>query len=98
MSIVGLKLVTGEDIVAESMETLNYYKNPVQVAIVPNRTGQTQAMFVPFPQLAKSSSSREIFLHDSFVICKYDVDLEVENQYNSMFGSGLVVPPKGSFI
>ena len=96
MNIIALKLITGEDIIAELViksENGTYYlKNPVQIASAPSHTGQIQVMFIPFPKfISQQELNREVSISSSHVILVYDPDQELINQYNSMFGSGIVV-------
>lgn len=104
MNIIALKLVTGEDVVGEepiNTDTIKMsytLKNPVQIAAVPSHTGQLQVMFVPFPKfVSQQDLNREISISATHVVVEYEPDQELINQYNSMFGSGIVVA-KNKFV
>jgi len=44
------------------------------------------------------AAKKEISLHVSKILFTYEPMADVENAYNSMFGSGLVVPQKKSIL
>lgn len=93
MNIKALKLVTGEDIIAEIEEKdkdVLILKNPVQVSMVPSRTGSQPTFgFIPFP-LTSNDKQIEISLSHIMFVC--DTAEEFEAQYDSLFGSGLIKP------
>lgn len=93
MNVKTLKLVTGEDIIAdieEKNENVVVLKNPVQVSMVPNRSGSQPTFgFIPFP-LTSNDKQIEISLSNIMFIC--NAAEEFENQYDSLFGSGLIKP------
>jgi hypothetical protein len=87
-------LVTGEDIVCDFIvngETA-LLKNPVQLMAIPSRSGgQPSFGFMPFPLM---SNDKEVSVKLSHVVFTCDIAEDFLNQYNSVFGSGIVVPPK----
>lgn len=93
-NIKSVRLVTGEDIVCDldigaEVATL---KNPVQLMAIPSRTGgQPSFGFMPFPLM---SNDKEVSVKVSHIVFTCDVAEDFLNQYNSVFGSGIVVPPK----
>ena len=100
MNIKAVKLVTGEDIICDfehrSDTEYGILKNPVQVTMVPNRLGgQPNFGFVPFPM---TGEVKELQIDMRHVIFVSDVHEEFKNQYNSIFGSGIVTPPKGLIL
>ena len=88
-----LKLITGEDIICEyySSETKITMKNPVQVSMVPTRTGEPNFGFIPFPLV---SNDKEILIDFDKVMFVCEPGEEFLNQYNQIFGSGIVTPSK----
>ena len=86
------------EIVEESKDTIKI-KQPVQVVSVPPRSANDpgSVAFSPFIEYAQEFKT-------GFTINMVDVLTtstpvsELENQYNQIFGSGLVVPPKKSII
>lgn len=94
MNIKCLKLVTGEDIVSEVEDNVDSVtlKNPVQVSMVPSRnTGQPTFGFIPFPIASKD---KELTISKVHIIFECNPAEDFETQYNSLFGSGIITPPK----
>ena len=94
MAVKALKLVTGEDLIAEFKENGDCYDltNPVQVSMVPSRSGSQPTFgFIPFPL---TSNDKEIKIHHKNVMFVCNAAEEFENQYNSLFGTGIITPPK----
>nr|QMP83363.1 MAG: hypothetical protein [Caudoviricetes sp.] len=93
-NIRSVRLVTGEDIVCDFIvngETA-LLKNPVQLMAIPSRSGgQPSFGFMPFPLM---SNDKEVSVKLSHVVFTCDIAEDFLNQYNSVFGSGIVVPPK----
>lgn len=89
-----VKLVSGEEIVCEvlyenSMDIT--IKNPLMITMRPTQTGDLQIGFIPYaPYLGKNPS---ITINRGRIIFVQEVDENMRNQYNSIFG-GIVVPPK----
>lgn len=100
MNIKALKLVTGEDIVCEYIsdpnEPIVTLKNPVQVSLVPTRTGnQPNFGFLPFPLI---SNDKEIKVKEENIMFVCEPAEEFLAQYNAIFGSGIITPPKGIIV
>jgi hypothetical protein len=95
MTIKAVKLVSGEELIGEVLHeepglevTL---KNVVAVMISRTQSGDLSIGFVPFaPYLGKGASHSFELVKTIFV---KEVDEQMANQYNSIFG-GVVVPPK----
>ena len=84
-----IKLVTGEDVIAEVTEHGDrvYLKNAIRLAV----TNQGVAM-MPFSPFIKEDMFN---IHTNHIIFQAEVDDEVRNAYNSKFGSGIIVAPSG---
>lgn len=98
MSIKTIKLVTGEDVMAEYNETNGdvTLTNPVQITLVPTRnSNQPNFGFVPFPL---TSSDKQITINKSHILFVAEPAEDFLNQYNSIFGAGIITPPKGLII
>lgn len=101
MSIKCVRLITGEDILAEvsSDKESNsvILNNPVQVSIVLSRTGGEQPSFriIPFPLV---STDKTIEISRSNIIFECEPAEEFIHQYNSLFGAGIVVPPNNIIV
>lgn len=96
MSVISIRLVTGEDIIAEVDDIYQskwVLKNPVQVSMVPNRgpNGQPTFGFIPFPL---TTNEKQLEIKEEHVIFKCEPAEEFLNQYNSLFGSGIITPSK----
>jgi hypothetical protein len=98
-SIKGIKLITGEEVIAEFgilPEGRFVLKNPVQIRIMPPQFsgGQPSAGFVPFPAFSEQSKDHAILVEPLHVVYTYDPDEQIVQNYNQMFGSGIITPPK----
>ena len=94
MTIKAIKLITGEEligeVVTETTATITL-KNVVLVALQRTQTGETGLGFLPFmPFIGKSNFNFSM----THTIVVEEVDEQMEIQYNSVFGAGIVVPPK----
>jgi hypothetical protein len=95
MLIKVLKLVSGEEVVAEIVhhdESEIVIKNPLAIIL---QRGQQQGEigigFVPFAPYAGRSAT--INIRKDKIVFEFEVDDEMRNQYNTIFG-GIVTPPK----
>jgi len=74
-------------------------ENPVGIAIVRDpKTGQPNVGFAPFPIHAEQKTGSTIALAKKNVVYSYVPAQDFVNNYNSIFGSGLVVPPTKTLI
>jgi len=100
MTVKAVKLVSGEELVGEVVhedhandgfiEEISI-KNVLAIMIQRDREGNLNVGFVPFaPYLGKDVT---FDFHHSKLIFVKEVDDQMKNQYNSIFG-GVVVPPK----
>lgn len=94
MKVKALKLVSGEELVAEVTfedENAIVIKNPLAIMIQRTPDGNLGIGFVPFaPYLPKDTSIELKVEKTTFCI---EVDDQMKNQYNQIFG-GIVTPPK----
>lgn len=88
--IKGFRLVTGEVVLAELVgETPEAFevKNPASLVtqeIEPGRMGVALQPFVPF-------SDGPITLYKNGLNASFDLDRQVENEYNRIYGAGIVI-------
>ena len=98
MDIYILKLVTGEEVLGEVVDTDRdgYWRlrNPVGVAIVRGQDGQPNVGFAPFPIHAEQKSGFEIDIAMSNVVYSYVPAEDFINNYDQIFGTGIVLPNK----
>lgn len=97
MSIKGLKLVTGEEVIAKVENSGdNRYKltNAVQLRMVPPQVagGQPSMGFVPFPPFGNKKYDF-IIIEPLHVAYMYDPVEEIIENYNQTF-SGIITPSK----
>ena len=92
MTVVALKLVTGEELVAEicsETENMVEFKNPVACVMQRRQDGPALG-FMPWMQ----ASNGPFVVSKDKILCSADVADEVKNGYNQIFGAGIVVPPQ----
>ena len=101
MKILALKLVTGEDVLGEvesESETELVLTNPVGIAVVRGPDGKPSVGFAPFPIHAEQKTGATVALSKKNVVYSYVPAQDFVNNYNSIFGSGIVVPPTKTLI
>ena len=97
MEILALKLVTGEDILGEiesQSETEFVLVNPVGIAIVRGKDGTPNVGFTPFPIHAEPESGIERVFKDEHIVYQYVPAEDFRTNYDQLFGTGLITPPK----
>jgi hypothetical protein len=89
-----VKLITGEDVVAEISEdeanNLVVLKKPCMIMMVPQGNNQFGIAMAPYLPFAKNAT---VPIRAGAITSIYEPDTELLNEYNTRFGSGLVVPP-----
>lgn len=88
-----LKLTTGEELVGEystSDENITL-SNPCVIQIVPSRSNPEQPMLALIPY-APYTQDQKISFNERSVVWQSNPVKELYNQYNSIFGSGLIMP------
>ena len=93
-----ITLTTQQTIIAKVIETGDTYvvKNPVQVIAVPPRSANDPGGVGFAPYLAYSEEfDTGIIIQKSQVFCVTTPVLDLINQYNKMFGSGIEIAPAG---
>lgn len=102
MKILAFKLITGEDVLGEiesESETEFVIENPVGIAVVRGPDGKTpQVGFAPFPIHAEQKSGATVCLAKKNVVYSYVPAEDFIINYNSIFGSGIVVPSTKTLI
>jgi hypothetical protein len=92
MTILALKLVSGEELVVEicsETENMVEFKNPV--ACVMQRSDKGPVLgFMPWMQ----AGDGPFVVNKDKIVTTCAVADEVKNGYNQIFGAGIVVPPK----
>jgi hypothetical protein len=95
MTIKLITLKTNHTIMGEVVDVSKDYlkiKEPVQVVNVPPRAANEQAgiAFAPFLEYCQEFKTG-ILIHKSDVLSTNTPVVELENQYNSIFGSGITI-------
>lgn len=99
MNVKCFRLVTGEDIMAEFEDVGDSvkWKNPVQISMV--RSGSTPTFgFLPFPMYTGQNKNIELTIEKKYIIFDSQADDEFVQQYNSIFGAGIITPSKSILV
>jgi len=87
-----VKLISGEDIIAdvdESVQGLVVLKNPLLVMMIPNQNNQFGIGLAPFCPHAKDST---VPVMAGAVIAVFEPEVGMRNEYNTKFGTGVLIP------
>jgi hypothetical protein len=101
MDIKVLKLTTGEEVLSEiesESETEYVLSNPVGIAVVRGKDGQPNVGLAPFPLHGEQKPDNTIAIPKRSVVYSYVPSQDFINNYNQIFGSGIVVPPQKQII
>lgn len=95
-----VKLATGEEILAEIEENEDgiIITNPVRIAVMAGQNGQPNIGFAPWPIHAEQEKESEYVIAKKHVVYSYTPAQEYVNNYNQIFGSGIVLPPTKQLI
>lgn len=97
MEVIGLKLITGEDLLGEvesQSETEYVFLNPVGISIVRGPDGQPNVGFTPFPMHAEQKKGATVTIGKKHVVYDYVPAEDFISNYNQIFGTGIITPPK----
>lgn len=89
MQIRGFRLNTGEIVLAQVKQRFDGkidLKDPAQMVmqeIEPGRAGVALQEFIPFGE--------NVQIYEYNITAEFDLNQQVENEYNRIFGSGIVV-------
>jgi hypothetical protein len=101
MDIIVLKLATGEEVLGEMQSqtvTDVTIVNPVGISIVRGKDGGPNIGFSPFPLHAEQKKGTTIAFAKSNVVYSYVPAQDFIDNYNQIFGSGIVLPPTKKLI
>jgi hypothetical protein len=91
MNIKVLRLVTAEELIGEWDQEKGSILNPVvMVPVSKDKIG-----FQPWITLGEDE---EIFLKDQHIMAIVTPDVKLQNEYNRVFGSGLIMPENDSIV
>ena len=90
MSVKVVRLVSGEDVIADVEKDHHGYmlNNPAQIMVQQTQDGRVGAAFAPFAPYAKDNKVR---IFDDGVIGEMELDIKLINEYNRIFGSGIMI-------
>ncbi|NDB82032.1 MAG: hypothetical protein EB127_04725 [Alphaproteobacteria bacterium] len=97
MALRILRLLTGEDIVGEiENEDANFFtlKNPCSIGLVMTQSGKAGLNMQP---MLLFSDQKLVKINRQHVTYDVSVAIEIQNKYNEVYGSGIVVA-KGNLI
>jgi len=97
MKILALKLVTHEEVLGEiesESETEFVLVNPVGITVVRGKDGMPSVGFSPFPLHSEQKTGSTIVLAKKHIVYSYVPAEDFVNNYNQIFGSGIVLPSK----
>jgi len=101
MKVLTLKLVTGEEVLGEiesESETEFVLVNAVGITVVRGKDGQPSVGFAPFPVYAEQKTGATVALNKKSVVYSYVPAEDFVNNYNQIFGSGIVIPATKTLI
>jgi hypothetical protein len=90
------KLTTGEELIStvtSGSEAGWHLEDPAMIMIQRTQEGMGVAL-APF--LAYTTG--KLYLHKSGVIVEAEADTQMQNEYNRLFGSGIVVAPASALV
>ena len=93
MTLTCVRLVAGEEIIGEVEERDEglLIENPAAIHIIPNESmGKTQMRFGLLPWLPYSADKKFGIPWDKVITC-HSPNIDLTNNYNSMFGSGIQI-------
>ena len=95
--ILIFKLITGEEVLGEvesSSDTEFVIQNPVGIAVVRGQDGRPNVGFAPFPLHAEQVKDSTVIIAKKHVVYSYVPAKDFIDNYNQIFGSGIVLPNK----
>ena len=91
MNIKVIRMTTAEELIGEWNQEKSSITNPVvMVPVSKDKIG-----FQPWITL---SEDEEIFLKDQHIMAIVTPDIKLQNEYNRVFGSGLVMPEESNIV
>jgi len=91
MNIKLIKLTTTEELIGEWDQEKNSITNPVvMVPVSKDKVG-----FQPWVPLAEED---EVFLKEEHIMVVLTPDSKLQNEYNRVFGSGLIMPEESGLV
>lgn len=92
-----IRLISGEELVSEITTPEENspkvtLKNPCMIGLAMNASGQPSLNMQPYLMF---SSDKSITIKDEHILFMAEVDIKLQNKYNEIFGSGIVIAQQG---
>ena len=91
MNIKVVRLISGEELIGDWNEETNIITNPVIMVPV----SKAQLGFSPWIPYVEEE---EVPLKEQHIVTILTPDNKLQNEYNRVYGSGLIVPPTDKII
>jgi len=96
MNIVALKLLNGEDVLCDLIyEDANHFEVESPANIVSQPTVDGRGMSLGLAPYLPFAASKKVKIVKSSIITMYEPDQKLSNEYNRIFGSGIVIAGAG---
>ena len=96
--IIGIRTLSGEHVIGELKsrdDTGVELKNAVTIDIYQTQNGGVGVNLTP---LKYFSEEKDAFIKEDHIMFDFTVKTDILNEYNKVFGSGLVLPKKEGLI
>ena len=100
-NLLVLKLTNNEEILGEVTLTGTGYSilNPIGIAVMRGQDGKPNIGFAPWPVYADTEKkNRTIDIDRASVLYCYEPAKDFEDNYNQIFGAGIILPPTKQLI
>lgn len=94
-SVMIVRFFTGDEVIGKVSvfgQNSMVIKKPAAIVMQPGANGKASMGLLDYLPMAKN---KEIVVSSSNVLFVYEPMVDVENAYNTSFGSGLVIPKSG---
>ena len=100
-NLLVIKLKNNEEIMGEITETGTVYQilNPIGIAVMRGSDGKPNIGFAPWPVYADTEKkNRKVDIDRASVLYSYEPAEDFVNNYNQIFGAGIILPPTKQLI
>jgi hypothetical protein len=91
MATLIIKMITGEEVIAEAEPSAHGYlelTNAMTIIARPDESGNVRMGMVPFAQF---TTDKKVRVYPHAIMADYEPALEILNQYNRLFGTGIQI-------
>jgi hypothetical protein len=96
--IIGYRLISGEHVIGElksETESTVELKNAVTIDLYQTQNGGVGVNLTPMKYF---SEDKDVVLKNDHIMFDFILKTDILNEYNKVFGSGLIVPKKEGLI